>query len=168
MSGFTGTTHTPEARAKIGAASKEHGATPRPPISQETRARLRAAKLGVPKSAEHRAAIAAGLRRWGENALPDQRRRGIRRKLNEAELSEYLLLQRKGFRSDEALGMIGRTDLLRACEASEGGCAAAQSPDLCKPSQAPDSLAAECRPRLTASENAYRRHLVAKRRPVVL
>lgn len=65
----------------------------------------------MPKSPEHRAAIAASLRRWSETAEPWQKRRGWRRYLSDEEAADINVLRRAGLGMAEALRVIERGDL---------------------------------------------------------
>lgn len=70
------------------------------------------APKGVPKSAAHRAAIGAAIRRWSAASEPWQRRRGWRRFLSDEESALYRELRtRHGLTTVEALEAIGRADL---------------------------------------------------------
>lgn len=120
MSGFSGRTHSEASKARIAAAMLEQGRHPPSqkgkPLTEPHREKLRGAKLGVPKTAEHRARIAEGLRRYWD-ARPEawQRRRGIRRFLSDEEAADLNLLRaRLGYSEEEALRAIGRPDLIGA------------------------------------------------------
>lgn len=76
------------------------------PISDETRARQRAAKLGRTYGPEHRSSISAGLRRYW------QAPRGIFGALSAAERADYRLLKRRHYSRAAALRAIGRPDLI--------------------------------------------------------
>lgn len=117
MRGFTGRSHTEDSKARIGAAMRKLGHKPPPqggkPLSKAHRAKLRGAKLGVSKTAEHRARIGEGLRRWNAAAEPWQKRRGFRKFLSDEEARDYALLRhRHHYGEAEALRAIGRTDLV--------------------------------------------------------
>ena len=90
MSGFAGRTHAPETRAK-----------------------MRAAKVGVAKSPECKARIAESLRRWHAEREPWQRRRGWRKYLSDEEAADLTLLRSQlGYSLAEALVAVGRGDLV--------------------------------------------------------
>lgn len=95
MSGFAGRTHAPETRAK-----------------------MRAAKVGVAKSPEHRARIAESLRRhWAGKPEAWQRRRGWRKYLSDEEAADLTLLRSQlGYSLAEALVAVGREDLAEAAQ----------------------------------------------------
>lgn len=92
-----------ETRKKISAALKGRQ------LTDQHRAALAAAKLGKPRPPEVRAKISAAL-----SNRPDLRgAKGLTARLTAAEEAEYrFLTKRKGFRSREALELIGRTDLI--------------------------------------------------------
>lgn len=84
-----------------------------PPLSTERAAKRVGAPRGVPKSAEHKARIAAGVRRWNASLEPWQRRRGFRKFLSDEEAADLRLLRAAGgYTEAEALAAIGRPDLI--------------------------------------------------------
>ncbi|PJN94760.1 hypothetical protein CNY89_12565 [Amaricoccus sp. HAR-UPW-R2A-40] len=108
MSGFTGRTHTPE--TKVEAAARGRSAGPRAPISDETRAKLCAARAGFKWSAESKARLAETQRRWfAEHGW----KRGIFKHMTAQERADYLTLKKAGqCTRAEALRSIGRADLV--------------------------------------------------------
>lgn len=75
--------------------------------------RRRGAPRGVPKSAEHKARIAEGVRRWNAGAESWQKRRGWRKYLSDEEAADLTLLRsRLGYSLAEALAAIKRGDLI--------------------------------------------------------
>lgn len=101
-----------------GQSEKPKGASPRPPVSQETRNRMRLAKVGKRHCEEHNRRIGEGLRRWSENAQPWQKRRGWRRYLSDQEAADLAVLRRAGLSRPEALRAIDRGDLAELVLAS--------------------------------------------------
>lgn len=99
----------PETKAKIGASSLGRSFGPRAPVSDETRARMRAAKLGRKHTAEHNARIAEAMRRsWVEAGHRD-----IFKQMTVEQQEDYRILRSKGgFSRAEALRSIGRADLV--------------------------------------------------------
>ncbi len=89
----------------------------RPPISPETRARMRAAKLGRKHSDAHPAAISAGLK--GHPALCGPK--GVLRLLTAAEMADYRLIRHKCLDRAEALTLLGQADLVRGSAAQAAG-----------------------------------------------
>lgn len=87
--------------------------TCRPPQSPERVAKRAGAPRGVPKSAQHKAKIAAGVRRWYEATQAWERRRGWRRFLSDEEATDYRNVRNCcRYTEAEALRAIGREDLL--------------------------------------------------------
>lgn len=83
----------------------------RAPLTPEHKAKISASNLGRTRTPEHRAKISEGVRR----ACAEGRGRWwYLRRLTEAERADHLTLMNKGgFKSVEALAMIGRLDLIR-------------------------------------------------------
>ena len=81
------------------------------PLTSEHKAKIRAAKLGGKHTPEHRAKISEGVRR----ACAEGRGRWwYLRRMTEAERADHLTLMTKGgFKSSEALAILGRADLIR-------------------------------------------------------
>lgn len=77
--------------------------------SPETRARMRAAKIGRRHTSEHNAAISASLKGNPKLKTP----RGVLRFLSLEEREDYRVLRKKGcFSQQETLAKIGRFDLI--------------------------------------------------------
>jgi hypothetical protein len=81
-------------------------------ISPEYRAKLSAAKRGRVYTAEHRAAIAAGMRKAHATKAFGFGVHSMRAKLAGAELADYDTFRSAGYRVAEALTAIGRSDLI--------------------------------------------------------
>lgn len=86
----------------------------RAPLSPERVAKRRGAKPGVPKSEAHKARLSASMRRYWDSIPEDwQRRRGVRRFMDDDEAADFCFLRRKYcYSKAEALAAIGRADLL--------------------------------------------------------
>lgn len=97
-----------------GRSDMEKRASSRPPISEQTRARMRQAKLGRRHTPEHNLKIAESMRRnWAETGHRD-----VFVRMSAEEHRDYLTLRHKGgFSRPEALRSIGRQDLLAEAEA---------------------------------------------------
>lgn len=80
-------------------------------LTPEHKAKIRAAKLGGKHTPEHRAKISEGVRR----ACAEGRGRWwYLRRMTEAERADHLTLMNKGgFKSSEALAILGRLDLIQ-------------------------------------------------------
>ena len=81
------------------------------PLTPEHKAKISAAKLGGKHTPEHRAKISECVRR----ACAEGRGRWwYQRRMTEAERADHLTLMNKGgFKSSEALAILGRLDLMR-------------------------------------------------------
>lgn len=94
-----------------GRSKKPKGASSRPPISEETRTRMRLAKLGRRHTAEHNAKIAESMR--AAHARGVHRAHSYLRALSEDERADYQVLVKAGrYRRADALRTIGRPDLI--------------------------------------------------------
>ena len=85
------------------------------PLTPEHKAKIGAAKIGGKHTPEHRAKISEGIRR----ACAEGRGRWwYLRRMTEAERADHLTLMNKGgFKSSEALAILGRADLIRENQA---------------------------------------------------
>lgn len=94
-----------------GRSEKLKGASSRPPVSEETRSRMRLAKLGRRHTPQHNAKIAESMR--AAHARGIHRAHSYLRALSEDEREAYRVLTKVGhYRRAEALRTIGRPDLI--------------------------------------------------------
>lgn len=95
---------TPETRSKISAALTGRQ------LSEDHRAKLRAARAGFKWSNESKARLAETQRRW---FATHGWKRGIFKDMSSQERADYLTLRKSGrYTRAEALEMLGRLDLL--------------------------------------------------------
>lgn len=81
--------------------------------SEDARAKMSAAKRGIPKTTEHKRKIAESVRRWYEAAEDWQKRRGFRQFLSDDEAEDYRFLRTQHhYDVADALRAIGRGDLV--------------------------------------------------------